>query len=330
MPNYYLASNRLGVLAPNGADVTETTAVGSPIRFDATYVSSAIFIPQSTTSSPVYVEGRLIGGSRTAETWFHFEYRTSSISNNIFWFQIVNSARVPVLGARADGLTWGYQFWNGSGWTNYATSPFPPVSTLSSVDIRAVAGASGSVDLYINKVLVASTSSLNAAVTNFEYFRVFGLNSGQGSWISQVVVSDSDTRDIKLTSDVADANGANNDGTGTYADTDDIPYNPLLSRVMTANGEKFTMEKAPRTFPSGYVIDSVFVNVVTRATGGVVANARAVLRIAGTDYASSNVSPALAGGYEGRSGIWNVSPATGVDFTTSEFNAMEFGLEART
>jgi hypothetical protein len=73
------------------------------------------------------------------------------------------------------------------------------------------------------------------------------------------------------------------------------------------------------------------VNGALRASGGVVANARPVIRVAGTDYAGSDVSPTPAAAFQPRaSPFWFSNPQSLGPWSNSDYNALEFGWEART
>lgn len=317
------ATNRLvGLLASTNIS-TEVTTAG---RFDAAYVSSGISVSGGSNGSQ-FVRATL--EANQTSVWFHFDvFYTAFAANGSSFVNIRNDALTPVI-----RLTWAgssqirIQYWNGSAYVDGPAFAFA-ASALATVDVEIVCGASGLVRVYFGNALVSEVIGLNAAVNHVRHFEVVG--EASNVTVSQLIIADQETRSWKLSSDVANANGANNAGTGSFSDVDNNPVNFATARVITANGDKFTMPHAARTFPAGMQAEAVVVNGMVRANGGVVTNARAVLRIGGVDYNSSLVVPVPASGYEPRRAIWAVNPATLVRFTQAAYNGLEFGWEART
>lgn len=338
--NIFFASNRLSSFLLSSTNLTETTVVASsPARFDNTFVESAINVPDQVVPYSKFTTPPLLGGSQT-EVWLHYEIANPStwLSVTSTFVEFFNSsgivvARFQKLNSAAGAIR--FEYWNGSSFvTTGATLTLTAASRIN-VDIHLKCGGSptGEYHVYLNGALADSvTGGLNAAVDNVNAISLTGMgNSAAGVMISQIIVADEDTTLMKLVSKRASANGSNNDGTGSYTDTNSIPYNPTLARVLPANGDKFTMVKSGFTpLPSGLYIGAVLVNGMMRTDGSVVDNSRPVIRLSGTDYTLSDVSPPPTSGYQPKTGVWLTSPVTATAFSLTEFNNLEFGWEART
>ena len=327
MAKIYFASNRLAAFRRSALNITESTTLGSPARYDSAVVGSAITAPRGRILTAFFNEGAV------TEVYVQVSFnRPADGSGDLV--RLVNSSGVPVFRVTlvSGGTTYRADFWNGSAWVTTGSTFILPNASLTVLDIRLTCGASGSYEVWINGFVAASVlGTLNAAVNNVDRVEcISGLLSLGDMYFSQVWASDEPTLGRRLTSNVANANGANNDGTGSFSDTNSMPWNPDTFRRLPANGNKFTMTHAGRTFPGGYRIVAVGVNGAQRANGGVVANSRPVLRLSSTDYPGANVAPAPFATFDNRSApFWFDNPNTAAAWANSEFNSLEFGWEAR-
>lgn len=320
------ATNRLTGLFFNSSGITETTTVGSPARFDNTLVGSAIVRNDDTFL-------RVPFPSNLTDFWFHFEclYSSNFTSSTVF-YEFLNDALVPVIRVVGrGGSSASLDYWNGSAWVQgpSISGALSATAARQKNDFRIITGASGEISWYQGGALVGTISGLNAAVNHVRHMQFRG-QGGVQSWLSQIILADEDTRALEMSSDVANSDGTYTDGTGTFDSVNNNPLDPTTAKVMTANGNKFSLNKASRTFPSLKQVEAVFVTAQIRANGGVVTNARPFLRIGSNDYPAANVSPVPNAGYEPRFAKWDLSPATFARFTNSEYNGMQFGWEART
>lgn len=325
----YFISNRLHAFQYNDSRTTEQTTVGSgaTLAYDAAFVSSAIRLAQSADQA--WVELNL--EATVTDLWLHFNYNisVSSLSGTpATVVEFINASGVPVARLRGTGasLLVRLEYWNGSSWVVSGVTLSLPQG-LQTVDIRLLCGASGDFEWYLNNALQDALTSLNAAVTNCSKIRFYGITNFTNSLLSEVVVADFSTLGMRVTSNVPTGNGFYADGTGGFGDVDDIPLNTLTGKIMAAVGNKATFTKASRTFPGSFQIEAVAVNAQSRVGGGVVTEGRNLLRISSTDYFSGDI--ARSGAFNPQKSIWEVSPATSIRFSTSEFNSLEFGIEAR-
>lgn len=329
----YFASNRLGSIMARAASVTETTTVGSPVRYDAAVVGSAILLtdtPGMVVSARFHMDAVL---GYVQEFYLHFEWMQSGVTTlagSRGLMEVRTNTGLPVFRIQVVSSAYQAQYWDGAAWQNTGGS-FSLPGALCAVDIYLKGGVGGQFALSVNGVPeVASTFNAAAAVNLAEIRWGHTPNSIASCYLSQVIVSNFDMRATKLSSNTANASGAVNDGTGSYTDVSTIPHDPLTARTLPADANMFTMPKAAITLPGTYQIDAVVVNGSLRAFGGTVTEARAVLRIGSTNYSSADVEPGLSAGYEARAGYWTISPATSLRFSVTEFNALQFGWEAKT
>lgn len=329
----YFCSNRLGSLMARSAATTETTTVGSPIRFDTAVVGSCIQLVDTRgeqVSARFHMDAVL---GYVQEFYLHFEWAQSGVTTLISSDPLIvvrTIESLPVIRIIPVAGVLRVQYWDGTAWQTSGVG-FSIPGTLCALDIYVKGGVTGQVSVAVNGVPEMITTFNAAAAVNLAEVRWSHIiNASASCYLSQVAVTNFDMRSTKISSNVANANGVMNDGSGSFSDVSTIPHDPLTARTLPANGNMFTMRKAAITLPGNYQIDAVVVNGSLRAFGDVVTKARGVLRIGSTNYYSADVKPGISVGYEARAGYWKISPATSLRFSITEFNDLQFGWEART
>ena len=271
-------------------------------------------------------------GANVTDLWLRFRYNPKSAFRNnnesslVIFFNSSGTAVARLRCPTNNQYDIRLEYWNGSAWVT--TAGLDAVgSGVNEYVIHLECGVSGTFEWWYGTVLQESIFGLNSAVDNVRRVRI-GCPSQSGSQsFSEFACADFDLRGMLVRSAVPNANGTYTDGTGSFSDVDDIPLNSSTGKVFSAVGNKATFTKASISFPPGYQIEAVAVNGNSRVSGGSVTQGRNILRIGSTDYNSVDI-PLTAAFLPSRS-IWENSPATSVKFTPTEFNGMEFGVEAR-
>jgi hypothetical protein len=332
----YFASNRLGNFSASSSAISEVLTAGTYYPT----VQSAISIPGTSIPVSDYVSAPVIMDATSVTTIYttgDFYISASSLSGSLLWSAVNSIGQVVArISAPSTSSSMQFSYWNGAAYVNAGVAFTYPVGSLFTLNVKLVCGAAGSVDIWLGaygaQVLVAavpSSTGLNAAVNAVSACRFHNPCNAIG-YVSMIALADYDLRSIRLTSDSPSAAGTFNDGTGAFTDVNSFPRDVTTSRVLSANGNKFTSPHTARALPGNMVIQSLVVNAALRTQGGVVTNARPGLYIGGVWYPMGNVNPVPNGGYENRAGYALVSPATTAVFTQAEYNTLEFGNEART
>lgn len=335
---YYFASNHVSMFDRSSALVDGVTTANT---FDPNVTDSSISLPVAPIAANVifYVGAPiLLGGvtSLTSRVYGHFNTYTTATARPgangaLFFLRIRNSVGtvvfqiVPVAGAS----DWKCQYWNGSTFIDVG-SPFQITSTgLNTWDFEFLPGSTGVFRLSLNNssIPLVSVSNFSAAVNNFAIVDV-GNPYQTLTYVSEVCLADFDTRGVKVASYRPTGNGFHTDGTGTFSDVNSVTRTDTTGIGLPASGNRKTFTKN-NLIASGMVIDTAIINAATAVTGGVVTNARGLIRRAGTTVTTGNIAPAPGFGLTPRSVELSVDPTTGSRWLLADFNNSEFGLEAR-
>lgn len=315
------------------------TTVGSPARFDSTFVNGAVGISSNGIGSktaafvqiPLIMDATNVSGT----LWGKFSYLPNGNAYNaqtdlLSIFSLLNSSGVVIIDLNNPGFfsnIWQFRYWNGSSYVNLGASF--SITDIARLDFsfRLVHGASGTFDCWINGALIASGTGLPAAVNNTSFLRICaGYSTSAFAYVSQVALADFDLRSYYFPEDTLNAFGTYNEGTGTIAGQGDVDL--ATTYTLAANGNRMTGTTAARTLPSGAFIRSVQVTGIERANSPI-ANSQKMLRISGADYNSASVTPVPTGGLEPRGAYWDTNPAGG-DWDISSYNSAEKGHRAVT
>lgn len=153
--------------------------------------------------------------------------------------------------------------------------------------------------------------------------------------VSEIYVGDasSDSRDVRVAELALSANGANTAWTNdilavdeTGFDDSDFIYSSAANDV-----ETYTIADLPGSGATANWLPSDFIVSSRGRHGGTgPQNLQSVVRISGTDYASSNIALVEEAFRGGLQSIWAVSPATAVYWTRAEVNGLEAGVKSIT
>jgi hypothetical protein len=319
----YFAGNTLAAFKRTSTAVVEITTAG---RFDSSFVANGI----SVGGIGDYFEtSTFIDAANVTTLWTHFEIYAASFSGIHSVVEWVNSTAVPVAKLTMSSGVLQFSYWNGSAFVTYGAAGALTAGVLTRFDIKLTAGASGTFNLYKGGTLHITDpgTGMNAAFNNIAVAR-FGSQGGSGSGhiFSQVLGANFDTRDSRYMQNLANANGADTDGTGTYTDINETVLDESTAIVLATVGHKKTFTKPAITLPAGYRIAAAWVNGRARVTGGTIADGQLIIRSGGTDYMSA--SKAYNTGYEPRGHYLLQNPNGTIDWTQTSYNNAEFGIKA--
>jgi len=211
-----------------------------------------------------------------------------------------------------------------------------PNAQIFTLDVHIETGAAvnGDTDdfrvtLYMNLSLVgqvfAKNNNLNgAAPVRFDFGGTDFLDGSQRFFISNVLVSDQDTRGRRFRILRPTGAGALATAEGGFAELGD--GDSATFAYARAVGDAVTSTLTPGASPPGTVgkiiLASYARNAVENPNPATVVNR---LRIAGTDYDATGLSPA-GGAIEALSSEWALNPATGVPWTWADLASLEVGF----
>lgn len=320
----YFAGNTLAAFQRSIPQNVESTTSG---RFDSAFVSNSIIV---TTDGPPIITPSF---SASGTVWTRFDYFATASTNSSAQSNLLLATNAGANVFRIRGGLGGNgiaqaQYWNGSAWTSTGSTFSATANSLLTFTLKIELGSG--FELYQGGTLVASGSGWSgggSSITNIGYGYWY-IASGQAH-VSQVLIADYDLREDHYMQILANGNGHYTDGTGSYADIDEMVLDGSDAITLSASGDKKTFTKPAITLPGGLIIAAANVGLRARVSGGVVTNGQAMVRSGTADANSANLGP--TSGYEPRVALFETDPATpgGTGpWTQSTFNSMEFGLEA--
>lgn len=211
-----------------------------------------------------------------------------------------------------------------------------PVAQLFTLDVHIETGAAvnGDVDdfrvsFYVGLSLIGQVLSKNNNLNGtppvrFDFGGVDFLDGNERFFISNVLVSDQDTRGRRFRILRPTGAGALATAEGGYGELGD--GDPATFAYARAAGDAVTSTLTPGAASPGtigkIIVASYARNAVETPNPAMVVNR---LRISGTDYDASGLSPA-GGSIEALSSEWALNPATGVPWTWADLATLEIGF----
>lgn len=206
------------------------------------------------------------------------------------------------------------------------------INTLYAMDIKLVAGGSGSVTVYMSGTQRFTATGLNhSGFTGVDQIQIRGQNvSGTGSyccWSELICDTVPHIGDRLRTYPIDTASAVNTGFTGSVSNIDEIVYNDATFVFATANGQISTY------YASGFSLGTyniASVGVAARAQCGLTGpqNMQIAIRVGATNFMSSTI--ALAVGYQACTNVWTTNPHAGAVWVASTAQAIEGGMEAIT
>lgn len=282
---------------------------------------------------------KVIGAQATWIVGFAIRFNTTiTVSKTIFTFLDSAGAEQCSLRHNGSGVL---VFTRGGTVLGTAASP-TAVDTWIYIEIKVTIGNSAAYEVRVNGSSVISgtgDTQTHASESTASGFILGTTDLGTSQDIDDFYACDGQT---------GDADQPNNDFLGPVRITTLRPNNAGNSTDMVPAGygdnfanvqddacdgdTTFNMSSTPgdldlfsmEDMPSGTVL-GVQVSLVARQDAGAARTIRPVWRIGGSNYNGSSIS--TAGSYENHRQCYDVSPATGIDWTASEINGAELGVE---
>lgn len=268
----------------------------------------------------------------SGEVWLHLVKRyagpTASANGPTFLFRDA-SANV-IAKVVTNGSLWELQYWDGAAFVTVG-SGYTHTSNLMTVDVHILKGTgTAEAAWYIDGVEVDSATGLTiAAFGNVaEVVLESGASTSSENYYSEVVVTDgASTIGWNLKTVPPTADGTDTDGTGTYADVDEVNRNDSDYLSFDTAAQKHSFDHTTLALVNFVKAVGVACSAM-RVDGTGPQQIRPYVIVGATRYYGDTFP--LSVSFENYEYVWDVSPDTGVDWTTDEVNAatFEMGWEA--
>lgn len=321
-----------------GSNETEgmrgTTIVGvntNANEYDARFARAAMN-DNAAAHGPAY------GG--LSEAWFRFR----SGSQNVNWgtnrtlAEIKNSAGTGVLRLQSGATTtdtFRLQYWDGAAYQDIGSTFFFRMGDGMFYDIHAkIDGSTGIFRFYGNGYLYAEQTgdTDHYSGSNLDSFHLTTPSQFNGRQFSEVIVSNSDTRNMRVHTHAPSADGTYSAWTNGFANIDEAATSDadMISSTNIGDIESFVLGDLGAFAQLNSTIEAVMVAFRGRNSATGPQNIDAFIRTNSNDYQltpSQAVTTSFQGGF---TAVWNNNPNTAVKFTVSEINALEAGVAATT
>lgn len=324
-------------------DIDATTLTGhtfttATAAHDGTYSRGALY--NSTASAVININAP--SGISETELWCHFTASYLGTASKTFNEWLVQFTRSGGVAAGLYVVSSNYElglssvklgFDDGTGVITYGES-FVLTNTANYFDIRTkISGSNILVQLYADRNLVrelkgtlSSPYTMNNLVLGTS--GAAGANAGWG--FSQIVLATTPTLGWLVMCKGPNANGTDSGWTGSYTTIDETinSDSDIITTILTPRRKSVTTSAT--TAPAGTEVKALAVSTRGR-TSGVVSSYNHYVKKSGVQYDKPNKAPSSS--YAGFQDIWEVDPATGVKWTTSDIgNAtlVEVGCRADT
>lgn len=202
-----------------------------------------------------------------------------------------------------------------------------PQNSLVVINVHwNIADAGGLYEIYLGDILVASFTgdTLHGGFTQIDRLVLGnGLAAGRPWTYSEIIVADEDTRDMRVATNHATADGNDTAWTNGFANIDEVALNDvdLVSSGTAAQVQNYVSQNLPTND-----MDQVpAVIVCARAQDDTVSPDKVDMhvRVNATNYFGATQT--LTASFDGYFEAWNTSPDTASAWTRAEVDALEFG-----
>lgn len=316
MPNIFFASNSVSHFP--GAVVNNQSWT-----YDANRVPYSLETPPATIiSTPQHPI------STTDETWYHFRCGSTWINNSEPIAFVVDSTGNNILEFSLQNYsTKGYKIVLTSSNQETTLEKYIPVAdnVMRTFDIRIVHTLTElSAYIWINETLLFSASlSVTSKVVPRALYLGGHVGQGIGAYYSEIIISDSDTRNARLDLLRPNAAGAYEEWNGFLSSLSDDDTTTGMTTV-DANRRQLTT----LTDYSGANNISNVVQITTTVRGiNSPSTMSHMIRMSTVDYESQDYSIGYAKEYQITD--WKLNPATSLPWEATDLLAAEFGFYAK-
>lgn len=303
-----------------GGEPDVVTPYNMTLTTDATYFDDDFSrVALYSGSSPTVTLSSTIGDSSADGWWAHFVYYiTAEVYNeDVAYFYDGSGNVIAHLDWRTGVLRLTYYTHGpGSSQPFYAALTNKNISQLYLVDVHSYTqGGSSICDIYFDSVLVCQAviaTNSNNGLGKVTFY-------GAVSYISEIIISDKDTRGARLKTFAPIADGHYTGMSGGYADIDETT--PDGAKIAaTATGQFYTYTV------SGFSSNTSLIRAASingYVSGDGTNDLQAVVRKGDTDYPSSNLgcTASLAPAYI----VHETDPSTGDGWNGDDLQSTEFG-----
>ncbi len=319
----FAGNSMAGMIHENLSLAVDTTTT---TYFDSTYVSAAL---GAYTTSAFYTKPL---ASPISEGWIHFEYYFTGGTGNMDFpfFEIRSGLNTLCYPTITNAL---FTDLNIAGMASYNNPDYSvPVTQLLRFDIHfKIDNTTGIFRIYENNVLkVEYTGDTLGTYSTFDNVKFSGgddTNTIYG-YYSQIIISDSDTRNMRLSAPALSGAGYTNGFTsGAYTDVDELGKADDTNYLSSAAADQIFAGTLGNV-PTGKIPIAVVQNARALSTAGSPDNFNLGLRSGGSNYFSSDKN--LDASFGPYTEVWATDPNTSAAWTESGFNALEALVRSRT
>lgn len=310
-------------------------------KFNSAWTDRCIQIPDNTAGS-IALPGQNLPGN---ELWIHFDAWVPAPvgvnSSNIHYiFRLICGDRAVAELQSRSSTSLGIRYISGG--TSSVNEPnttgisIPYPEGLHTFDIRYVANVGADPDSYTYEMYL--NGALYYSVNNFHTYingqkpsqflfggKDFASSADDYVYISQIIISDEDTRGMRFKDLPLTGQGNYNQWSSGYAVLADGDTTTMASS--DAAGERtsatITPGSAPSTGPFSVVSSMTARRGLSNSNPGQV---QQFLRIAGTDYSASTAFTPTFPLWERRFDVWALNPADSGQWEWADLTGMEVGL----
>lgn len=216
--------------------------------------------------------------------------------------------------------------YNSANQTNVSTSYTVPMYAVMRYDIHCFTeNGEAKAELYINNLLVASAriAGQNRGIKVVKIYPGASVDDGgDGGFVSEIIIADESTLGMRVKTYRPIADGFHKTWAGNYdnVNNDDVGIDAISTSI--SNAAETFLHGA--TLSEGTAIRALAIGAAIASSNPTAA--KAILNIDGTLYQKNFVKP-LAQGAPPNVAIYEVNPATGLSFTPTNFNNLEFGVQ---
>jgi hypothetical protein len=267
------------------------------------------------------------------EFWHGWRMTGCMTTNNILWAAENAAGTVVARILWQAGNVGQFQITNGAGGFNNVGPTFPVSTATMKCDLHVKGGNPGQIEFYYgaagSQAKVLDLAGDYSNMVNIARIVHGGGTCGGGfdNDIAMSIVQSASTLNSLSEIKPPTSNGADVDGTGTWANVDEQTYSDADQILFTAAGQHQSFKSAARTGTQA-VVNGVTVSFRAWYEPGGPTKAKPYLTIGGVRYYGTTFTLDLVA--KGFQYTWGTNPATGVAFTVAEANAatLEWGVEA--
>ena len=220
--------------------------------------------------------------------------------------------------------------------TELAFNNYP--GTLTKFDLHVIYGGAGvgQIRVFFDGALVYGYSgdlTTNSAITGFSGFKFGGSTNtsgaSDGTYWSEIIVSDTDTRSLNLVTLAPSANGnafTFDSGSAASINETTLDDSTLIASATAGQLAQFTVNTAGIT--NTPAVKAVVVTARAAKGGSGPQNAKMVVRSGGVDSSSATLALPAALGHT--QAVFATNPNTGASWTAPEITAAGFNVGIRT